>query len=71
MLREADGVAALAAASTVPDLFFDVDAKAILAAADRARADVFAGASALELRPQLLDESEDVSLAGPLNRRLK
>jgi hypothetical protein len=48
VLREADDVTALAAASTVPKLFLDVDAEAILAAADRAGASVFANANAFE-----------------------
>jgi hypothetical protein len=63
VLREADGVAALAAASTVPDLFFDVDAEAILAAADRARADVFADPSAFE-RAEALSDLEKVGVSG-------
>jgi hypothetical protein len=55
----------------VPKPFFDVDAEAIPSAADRAGADVFAGADELELRPQTLNEIEDVSLAGPLDRAVE
>ena len=63
MLREADGVTALAAAPTVPELFFDVDAEAILAAADRAGAHVFADPNAFE-RAEALSDIEKVGLSG-------
>jgi hypothetical protein len=59
VLREAKGVATLAAASTVPKLFFRVDAEAIFAAADRTGPSVFAGANVPE-PAEALSDSQDV-----------
>jgi hypothetical protein len=66
MPHERNSVPALATSATIPKLLFDVYAEAILAAADRARADVFA-ARPSQPRAEVSGHAEDVGPSGSLD----
>ena len=50
-LHQSDHIAAHLAPATIPELFFDVDGEAVVAAADRAWADAFNTPSQVQLIP--------------------